>query len=84
MNSKGSQKKSFKSVIYKKISISFPNDFYSVKLYQDKVTNHSSENTTTFLEKMKIDTNVKYVLFQHIPANSIHASLMDYCVFKAL
>ncbi|GBL78197.1 hypothetical protein AVEN_42767-1 [Araneus ventricosus] len=55
-----------------------------VKLHQDNATSHTSKSTTAFLEKMKTDTGIVYIPFQHIPAKFLDISPIDYCALGLL
>ena len=61
-----------------------PNDFFRLKLLQDKAASHASKRATAFLEKIKTYKSIGYVLFQYIPANSLDLSPTDYCTFSLL
>ncbi|GBN45107.1 hypothetical protein AVEN_138587-1 [Araneus ventricosus] len=68
-------------IFTEEIPFLYLNDFQIVKLHQGKATSHTSKSTTALHEKMKTDTCIAYIPFQHIPAKSSDVSPMDYCVF---
>lgn len=84
INSSYYQEKVLRPIFTEEIPLLYPNDFQRVKLHQDKATSHTSKTTTAFLEKMKTDTGIAYIPFQHIPAKSPDVSPMDYCAFGLL
>ncbi|GBN23068.1 hypothetical protein AVEN_233990-1 [Araneus ventricosus] len=81
INSTYYQEKVLRPIFTEEIPFFYPNDCQRVKLQQDKTTSHTSKSTTAFLEKMKTDTGIAFIPFQHIPSKSPDISPMDYCAF---
>ncbi|GBM32550.1 hypothetical protein AVEN_187105-1 [Araneus ventricosus] len=75
------QEKVLSPIFTEEIPFPYPNDFQRVKLHLDKVTSYTSKITTEFLEKMKTDTEIAYIPFQHISQKSPYVSPMDYWAF---
>ena len=71
------------AIFTKEVPFLYPNDFYKVKLHQDKATSTLKSNTA-FLENMKIDTIIESISFQHIFAMSPEVLPIDYCGFSVL
>ncbi|GBM17952.1 hypothetical protein AVEN_111098-1 [Araneus ventricosus] len=72
------------SPVKEEILFLYPSDFQRVKLHQDKATSCTSKGTTAFLEKMKTDTGIAYIPFQHIPVKSPDVSPVECYTFGLL
>lgn len=55
-----------------------------VFFHQDKAPSHFSYSTVDFLEKLKEETKINYIPYNHIPVKSPDAAPMDFCVFGLL
>ena len=51
-----------------------------MKLYQNKAASHISKSTTAFLRKIKINTSIECMPFQHTSAKFPNGSSTDCCV----
>ncbi|GBN79439.1 hypothetical protein AVEN_138680-1 [Araneus ventricosus] len=78
------QEKVLRLLFTEELPFIYPNHLQRVKLHQDKATSHTSKSTTAFLEKMKTDTGIAFIPFQHFPGKSPDVSPMDYCAFGLL
>ncbi|GFV84125.1 uncharacterized protein TNCV_3037871 [Trichonephila clavipes] len=59
-------------------------DVNKVELLMDKVSSHTSNSTTIYLEKKEPETEINLIPFDEISVNSPYASVMDFCTFELL